>query len=101
MHLVSIWVSSILKTSHVRNTKYWVETQDARVIDLGNLEKEDNIISFDERYLLIRRRIPCKKPQITKFQEAPCHSPPRSIVIISANAIVRVPFLLPPKGMYR
>jgi len=67
MHLVSIWVSSILKTSHVRNTKYWVETQDARVIDLGNLEKDDNIVSFDERNLLIRRRIPCKKPQITKF----------------------------------
>ena len=40
-------------------------------------------------------------PQSTKFQEAPCHSPPKNMVIIRFRYWRNLPFRFPPKEMYR
>ena len=52
-----------------------------------------------DKNLCASSRIPCTAPQSTKFHDAPCHKPPRSIVPINATTNTRVPPLLPPSGI--
>ena len=44
---------------------------------------------------------PWSPPQITKFHDAPCHSPPSSNVIIKFRNVLHAPPRDPPSGMYR
>src|SRR5690554_4108308 len=47
------------------------------------------------------RAAPCRPPQTTKVQDAPCQRPPRSIVIIRFRYVRTLPRRLPPREMYR
>src|SRR5207249_4074497 len=44
---------------------------------------------------------PCRAPQATKVQLAPCHNPPRAMVISRLRLVWRVVPRLPPRGMNR
>src|SRR5262245_38727699 len=48
---------------------------------------------------LITRYIPCKIPQKTNVQFAPCHSPPKVIVTMTFINCRAEPFLFPPSGI--
>ena len=88
-----------MKISQDKKTKYCVHSHEAAVIARGNLLNMEAIELLEDRARFARSSRPWMKPQSTKFQEAPCQSPPSSIVAMSAMAIALVPFLLPPKGM--
>src|SRR6266481_1121548 len=45
--------------------------------------------------------IPCKQPKSTNVHLAPCHSPPRSIVMNRFKYVRTLPCRLPPRDMYR
>jgi hypothetical protein len=44
---------------------------------------------------------PCKAPQSTKFHDAPCQKPARTMTRIRLNCCRRFPTLPPPSGKYR
>ena len=44
---------------------------------------------------------PWNAPQITKFQEAPCHSPPSNMVMNKLRYVATRPPREPPSGMYK
>ena len=92
-------VSSTLKTTHVMNTKYWVAIQLPTSINFG---AELNIFltaSIWINHLCANRRTPCIAPHRTKFQEAPCHNPLKSMTIKILIWVRTVPFREPPRGI--
>ena len=99
--LNSIVESSILKISQVKKIIHWVMINEEMTCNFGHSLRKCANTAVSDINLWVTRRIPWTRPHRAKFQEAPCHKPPRIIVIINAANNLVLPCLFPPKEMYR
>ena len=99
---VRLLESDTLNGIQVKNTKYCViniETAIPTFVLKNLLSLSDGTLSRIN--LCIARYAPCNMPHMTKFQDAPCHSHPKNIVINKLRYVLIFDTRLPPNVMYR
>lgn len=91
-------IAAALERLSVRNTTQARVTK-TKVIAAFTLSP--SYLNLLPNALLTQLAIPCRAPQMINVQPAPCHSPDTSMTNKRLKYVLAVPFLLPPRGIYK